>query len=167
MKAKPFNPQEGLIKALFATETFAMGLNMPAGPPPAPRRPAPWDGSQGSRGSGQSCAEAPGEWKPAPVSSRNPTPLPPGGQARTVIFTKVRKWDGEGFRWLESGEYVQMSGRAGRRGTDAQGYCLVMADEELDGEVARAMMLGKTKNLDSRRASGREMQPGPFQPLKP
>lgn len=40
---------EGLIKALFATETFAMGLNMPA---------------------------------------------------RTVLFTSVRKFDGQDFRWV-------------------------------------------------------------------
>ena len=63
------------IKVLFATETFAMGLNMPA---------------------------------------------------RTVVFTQVRKWDGESHRWMESGEYVQMSGRAGRRGKDDRGICIVM-----------------------------------------
>lgn len=40
---------EGLVKALFATETFAMGLNMPA---------------------------------------------------RTVLFTTVRKFDGQDFRWV-------------------------------------------------------------------
>ena len=56
---------EGLIKALFATETFSIGINMPA---------------------------------------------------KTVIFTKCRKWDGTANRWLSSGEYIQMSGRAGRRG---------------------------------------------------
>lgn len=61
---------EGLIKALFATETFAMGLNMPA---------------------------------------------------RTVLFTNPRKFDGQNFRWVTSGEYIQMSGRAGRRGLDDRG----------------------------------------------
>ena len=61
---------EGLIKALFATETFAMGLNMPA---------------------------------------------------RTVLFTNARKYDGQSFRWVTSGEYIQMSGRAGRRGLDDRG----------------------------------------------
>lgn len=61
---------EGLIKALFATETFAMGLNMPA---------------------------------------------------RTVLFTGMRKFDGSEYRWLTSGEYIQMSGRAGRRGLDDKG----------------------------------------------
>lgn len=44
---------EGLVKVLFATETFAMGLNMPA---------------------------------------------------KTVIFTGVRKFDGQGERWVTSGE---------------------------------------------------------------
>ena len=40
--------------------------------------------------------------------------------AKTVVFTNTRKFDGEDFRVLESGEYIQMSGRAGRRGTDKQ-----------------------------------------------
>lgn len=65
-----------LVKCLFATETFAMGLNMPA---------------------------------------------------KTVVFTKTVKWDGGEFRFLLSGEYTQMSGRAGRRGKDDRGVCIIMA----------------------------------------
>ncbi|KAF6176674.1 hypothetical protein GIB67_034536 [Kingdonia uniflora] len=33
--------------------------------------------------------------------------------AKTVVFTNVRKFDGDKFRWISSGEYIQMSGRAG------------------------------------------------------
>ncbi|CAN4096783.1 unnamed protein product [Withania somnifera] len=72
--------QEGLIKALFATETFAMGLNMPA---------------------------------------------------KTVVFTSVKKWDGDSHRYIGSGEYIQMSGRAGRRGKDDRGICIIMIDEKV------------------------------------
>ena len=41
--------------------------------------------------------------------------------AKTVCFTHVRKFDGGNFRWVSSGEYIQMSGRAGRRGLDDKG----------------------------------------------
>uniref|UniRef100_A0A2P2HW43 Superkiller viralicidic activity 2-like 2 n=1 Tax=Hirondellea gigas TaxID=1518452 RepID=A0A2P2HW43_9CRUS len=89
---------EGLIKALFATETFAMGLNMPA---------------------------------------------------RTVLFTNVRKFDGQEFRWLTSGEYIQMSGRAGRRGKDDKGIVIMMVDEKMDTAVAKNLVMGKADPMNS------------------
>ncbi|BHF76511.1 Exosome RNA helicase MTR4 [Sparganum proliferum] len=89
---------EGLIKCLFATETFAMGLNMPA---------------------------------------------------RTVMFTSVRKFDGVTYRWITAGEYIQMSGRAGRRGKDASGTVIMMVDETLNAETARQILLGQPAPLNS------------------
>ncbi|EJS42619.1 ski2p [Saccharomyces arboricola H-6] len=67
---------KGFIKVLFATETFAMGLNLPT---------------------------------------------------RTVIFSSIRKHDGNGLRELTPGEFTQMAGRAGRRGLDSTGTVIVMA----------------------------------------
>lgn len=69
--------QAGLIKILFSTETFSMGVNMPA---------------------------------------------------KTVVFTSARKFDGETQRWIQGGEYIQMSGRAGRRGLDKKGITILMID---------------------------------------
>lgn len=88
--------QEGLVKALFATETFAMGLNMPA---------------------------------------------------KTVVFTSVRKWDGDSHRFIGSGEYIQMSGRAGRRGKDDRGICIIMIDDQMEMSTLKDMALGKPAPL--------------------
>ncbi|KAJ6309261.1 hypothetical protein OIU76_018787 [Salix suchowensis] len=90
--------QEGLIKCLFATETFSIGLNMPA---------------------------------------------------KTVVFTNVRKFDGDKFRWLSSGEYIQMSGRAGRRGIDDRGVCILMVDEKIEPSTAKMMLKGSADSLNS------------------
>lgn len=90
--------QEGLIKCLFATETFSIGLNMPA---------------------------------------------------KTVVFTNVRKFDGDKFRWITSGEYIQMSGRAGRRGIDDRGVCILMVDEKMEPSTAKNMVKGAADSLNS------------------
>ena len=83
---------EGLIKALFATETFSIGINMPA---------------------------------------------------KTVVFTNTRKWDGKDFRWVTSGEYIQMSGRAGRRGKDDRGIVIQMMDEKMEPSVCKGILYGE------------------------
>uniref|UniRef100_A0A3P9I6U1 SKI2 homolog, superkiller viralicidic activity 2-like n=1 Tax=Oryzias latipes TaxID=8090 RepID=A0A3P9I6U1_ORYLA len=89
----------GLVKVLFATETFAMGVNMPA---------------------------------------------------RTVVFDSIRKHDGTGFRNLLPGEYIQMAGRAGRRGLDATGTVIILCKAGVH-EMAdlHAMMMGKPTILQS------------------
>jgi ATP-dependent RNA helicase DOB1 len=93
--------QESLIKVLFATETFAMGLNMPA---------------------------------------------------RAVLFTAYTKKDSVCVRALTSGEYIQMSGRAGRRGKDDRGYAIMLVEDasSFSPEVARAMLRGAPMPLVSR-----------------
>ena len=90
--------QEGLIKVLFATETFSTGLNMPA---------------------------------------------------KTVVFTHARKFDGGAFRWISSGEYTQMSGRAGRRGLDEKGTVILMIDSKMDPATAKSMLRGQSDPLYS------------------
>ncbi|KAM6184482.1 LOW QUALITY PROTEIN: superkiller complex protein 2, partial [Sarcoramphus papa] len=90
---------QGLVKVLFATETFAMGVNMPA---------------------------------------------------RTVVFDSIRKHDGNNFRDLLPGEYVQMSGRAGRRGLDSTGTVIILCKGPVP-EMAdlHRMMLGRPTRLQS------------------
>lgn len=92
--------QKGLIKILFATETFAMGVNMPA---------------------------------------------------RTVVFDSTRKFDGEKMRDLLSSEYIQMAGRAGRRGLDSTGMVIILCKGDVpETSVFHTMMLGMPTKLESR-----------------
>ena len=46
--------------------------------------------------------------------------------AKTVIFDNLRKYDGISFRNLNTKEFFQIAGRAGRRGIDSLGYVVVM-----------------------------------------
>lgn len=91
--------QKGLVKILFATETFAMGINMPA---------------------------------------------------RTVVFDSIRKHDGNNFRDLLPGEYIQMAGRAGRRGLDTRGTVIILCKGDVpEMSDLHKMMLGKPTKLES------------------
>lgn len=45
--------------------------------------------------------------------------------ARSVVITAHTRRDSEGYSTLSSSEFQQMSGRAGRRGKDAVGFCLM------------------------------------------
>ncbi|KAH9503389.1 Helicase SKI2W [Bulinus truncatus] len=91
--------QRGLVKILFATETFAMGVNMPA---------------------------------------------------KTVVFDSIRKHDGLNFRNLLPGEYIQMAGRAGRRGLDTTGTVILLCKGDVpEASELHKMMLGKPTSLES------------------
>jgi superfamily II RNA helicase len=72
---------KNLISVLYATETFAVGINYPA---------------------------------------------------RTVAFSSLRKYDGTTHRFVNSKEYFQMAGRAGRRGMDSKGIVIAMVDKYQD-----------------------------------
>ena len=41
---------------------------------------------------------------------------------------------------ITSGEYIQMSGRAGRRGLDERGIVMLMVDEEMDSVVGKGLL---------------------------
>ena len=65
----------GYLKAVFATETLALGINMPA---------------------------------------------------RSVVIENLSKFNGDSHELLRPGDYTQLTGRAGRRGTDVEGFGVVL-----------------------------------------
>jgi superfamily II RNA helicase len=84
--------QEGLLKVVFATETLAAGINMPA---------------------------------------------------RAVVLSSTSKRDAEGPRRLTVNEFMQMAGRAGRRGFDTQGSVVVVQSAFEGATSASELALGE------------------------
>jgi len=90
----------GLIKMLFTTETFALGINMPA---------------------------------------------------RTVVFQALRKFDGVGFDYLSTRDYLQMAGRAGRQGLDKEGLVFsLLSPRDLVEAPIKRLMSGRAEPVESR-----------------
>ncbi|OIU85968.1 MULTISPECIES: RNA helicase [unclassified Microbacterium] len=90
--------QRKLVKAVFATETLALGINMPA---------------------------------------------------RTVVLEKMEKFNGEARVAITSGEYTQLTGRAGRRGIDIEGHAVVQWTEGMDPQAVAALASRRTYPLNS------------------
>ncbi|PRB07259.1 RNA helicase [Microbacterium sp. MYb64] len=90
--------QQRLLKVVFATETLALGINMPA---------------------------------------------------RTVVLERMEKFNGEARVAITSGEYTQLTGRAGRRGIDVEGHAVVQWTEGMDPQAVAALASRRTYPLNS------------------
>lgn len=90
--------QRGLLKVVFATETLALGINMPA---------------------------------------------------KTVVIESLRKFNGETHVDLTAGEYTQLTGRAGRRGIDHEGYAVIPIDDSVNPESVAGLASTRTYPLNS------------------
>jgi ATP-dependent RNA helicase HelY len=89
---------QGLVKAVFATETLALGINMPA---------------------------------------------------RTVVIESLMKFTGERHELITAGQYAQLSGRAGRRGIDELGHCVVLLQRYADFDQITRLATTRTYPLRS------------------
>lgn len=70
--------------------------------------------------------------------------------ARTVIFDSMTKHDGRERRTLLPAEYIQMAGRAGRRGLDKEGVVLILSKHQIPNEMEiKNMMTCQPKKLES------------------
>ena len=72
---------------------------------------------------------------------------------RTVVFLDLKKYDDaeRGLRVLATDEYIQMAGRAGRRGKDKEGLVLYLPSRDPVGTAAaKLMMTGRKTTLRSR-----------------
>ena len=91
--------QKGLIKVVFATETLAAGINMPA---------------------------------------------------RSTVISSTSKRTDSGHRMLTASEFLQMSGRAGRRGMDEVGYVTIVGTQFQSPEEVAELVLSDANPLESR-----------------
>ena len=91
--------QKGLIKVVFATETLAAGINMPA---------------------------------------------------RSTIISSISKRTDSGHRTLTPSEFLQMSGRAGRRGMDEIGYVTIVGTPFQSPEEVAELVLSDANPLESK-----------------
>ena len=70
--------------------------------------------------------------------------------ARTVVFDSIRKHDGTIRRNLHPAEYIQMAGRAGRRGLDTTGTVIILCKNDVpESSELHSMMLGQPTKLSS------------------
>ena len=91
--------QQGLIKVVFATETLAAGINMPA---------------------------------------------------RSTVISSTSKRTDSGHRMLTANEFLQMSGRAGRRGMDEVGYVTIVGTSFQTPDEVAELVLSNSNPLESR-----------------
>jgi ATP-dependent RNA helicase HelY len=69
--------------------------------------------------------------------------------ARTVVLEKLEKFNGEARVAITSGEYTQLTGRAGRRGIDVEGHAVIQWTEGLDPQAVAALASRRTYPLNS------------------
>jgi ATP-dependent RNA helicase HelY len=70
--------------------------------------------------------------------------------AKSVVIQGIRKRTDIGFRQLTQNELTQMAGRAGRRGIDPEGKCLIGLDAPEAEDEVRQLLAGAPEPIQSR-----------------
>lgn len=68
---------------------------------------------------------------------------------RSVVFESLYKFDGSEHRIFKESEFVQMAGRAGRRGFDTEGSVFVLYDPTVPRNTMSKLIVGKPEALRS------------------
>ena len=69
--------------------------------------------------------------------------------AKSIILERLYKYDGVKTRLITQSEFLQLTGRAGRRGIDDKGYAFLSFDKNINNDWYTNLFSLESSNLNS------------------